>query len=260
MKKINIIALGLIGLLIGCSNPNQEYIEKIKQQVKEDAMGVEMNYENITFLWTDTLFVKEKLEKLQATYKERVNTILDIEFYVQDNFEKGKIFSGQYLTKKRVEELRNWEKNNRGIPFNKEYNDYYKFAFANRNASKWISELCNQIEETDSLLNEFENIEEGNLQLINNVLWYYNRIDNYNSNHKPNAIWEKVSIELGELKELKVEIDSLSILNPDKVIYYKSLNTYKINNPILNGAEQELKKYFLFDDQFNIIGKEDFKK
>jgi len=29
---------------------------------------------------------------------------------------------------------------------------------------------------------------------------------------------------------------------------------------MLNGAEQELKKYFLFDDQSNIIGKEDFKK
>jgi len=165
-----------------------------------------------------------------------------------------------YLTKNRVEELRNWEKNNRGIPFNKEYNDYYKFAFANRDASKWISELCNQIEETDNLLSDFENIEEGNLRLINNVLWYYDRIDNYNSNHKPNAIWEKVSAKLGELKGFKVVIDSLSILNSDKVIYYKSLNTYKINNPMLNGAEQELTKYFLFDDQFNIIGKEEFKK
>jgi len=70
----------------------------------------------------------------------------------------------------------------------------------------------------------------------------------------------KASNELVELKALKVEIDSLSILNPNKVIYYKAFNTYKINNPILNGAEQELTKYFLFDDQFNIIGKEDFNK
>jgi len=191
MKKINIIALVLIGLIIGCSNLSQEYIVKIKQQVKEDAMGIEMNYENITFQWTDTLFVKEKLEQFQANYKEGLNTILNVEYYVQDNFEKGKIFSGEYLNKKRVEELRNWEKNNRGVPFNKEYNDYYKFAFENRDASKWLSELCDQIEETDSLLSEFESIEEGNLQLVSNVLWYYDRIDTYKSNNKPNAIWEK---------------------------------------------------------------------
>ena len=258
MKRI--IILGLIGLLLGCSNPNKDYIEKVKKQVKEDAMGVEMNYENIAFQWTDTLFVKEKLKTIQANYKDRLNTILDIEYFVQDNFKKGKLFSTEYLSKKRVQELRNWEKNNRGIPFDKEYTDYYKFAFANRNASKWTSELCNQIEKTDNLLNKFEELEEGNLELMTNVNWYYSRIDNFNSNHKPNAIWEKVSNELSELKILKVEIDTLSKLSPEKVIYYKSLNTYKINNPLLNSAEQELKKYFLFDDKLNIIGKEDLKK
>ena len=260
MKKINFIALGIIGLTISCSNPDKEYIGKIKQQVKEDAMGIEMNYENINFQWSDTLFVKERLGEFQENYENRLNTVLGLEYYVQDNFEKGKIFSKKYLTKKRVAELRNWEKNIRGIPFNKDYKDYYKYAFAKRDASNWLSELCDQIEETDSLLGKYKSIEEGNLQLIGNILWYYDRIDSYKSNNKPNVIWNKVSTELGELKEIKTEIDSLSLLNPDKVIYYKALNTYKINNPILNGAEQELKKYFLFDDQSNITGKENFKK
>lgn len=41
--------------MASCSSPNKEYIEKIKQQVKEDALGVEMNYKNISFEWTDTL-------------------------------------------------------------------------------------------------------------------------------------------------------------------------------------------------------------
>ena len=49
MKKLNVIVLGLIGLIISCSNPNKEHIVKIKQQVKEDAMGVEMKYESINF-------------------------------------------------------------------------------------------------------------------------------------------------------------------------------------------------------------------
>ncbi len=259
MKK-NLIILGLLGIIASCSNPNKEYIEKIKQQVKEDALGVEMNYKNISFEWTDTLFVGEKISELDKSFSERLSVILNLEYYAKDNFEKGKLFSLSYLTKNRLEQLRNWEKNNRGIPFNKEYNDYYKFAFDNRDASAWISELCNQIEETDSLLSEYDKLEEGNLFLLKNVLWYYNRIDNYHSNHKPESLWSTISEEIDALKEIKEEIDSLTIIGSDKVIHYKALNTYKINNPIFNGAEQELKRYFLFDSNLNIIGKEDFEK
>ncbi|WP_299064286.1 hypothetical protein [uncultured Polaribacter sp.] len=260
MKKRKFIILGILVSLIGCSNPNQEYLEKIKNQVKEDALGVEMNYKNISFQWVDTLFVKEKLNLLKTNYKESLNTILDIEYFAQDNFKKGKLFSLKYLTKDRLEELRNWEKNERGIPFNKEFKDYYEFAFANRNASKWTTELCNQIEKTDNLLTRFESLKEGNLELISNTLWYYKRMDDFNSNNSPNAIWERVNNKLIELKKLEKEIDTLSKLNPENVLSYKSLNHYKINNPILNNAEQELKKYFLFDSKFNIIGKEEFRK
>lgn len=260
MKNSKLIIAGLVGLTLGCSNPNKEYIDKIKQQVKEDALGVELNYKSQEFRWTDTLFVKEKLSEINQDFKERVNAILDLEYFTRDNYDRGNIFSKKYLTKDRVEQLRNWEKNNRGIPFNREYNDYYQFAFANRELSAWVSELCSQIEETDSLLNVYEYLEEGNLSLIENVLWYYNRMDVYHSNNNPNKIWSTVSTELGQLKENKAVIDSLSGVNPNQVIYYKALNTYKINNPMLNSAEQELKKYFLFDDKFNITGKEDFSK
>lgn len=220
MKKINLIALLFAGLAISCSNPNKEYIEKIKLKVKEDVMGVEMHYKNINFQWTDTLFVKERLSEIKQNYNDRLNTVLDLEYYAKDNFEKGKVFSKSYLTKNRVEQLRNWEKNNRGIPFNKEYKDYYKFAFTNRDASEWISELCAQIEETDSLLNNYESIKEGNLKLLENVLWYYIRINDYYSNHNPDEIWTKVSAEFAQLREMEVKIDSLSTLNPEQVIYY----------------------------------------
>ncbi|MDY0144252.1 MAG: hypothetical protein RBR97_20405 [Bacteroidales bacterium] len=257
MKLTKILTLGLLALTFGCSNPNSECIDKIKQQVKENAMGIEMNYRNIEFQWVDTLHVNEKLASLNEQFDERLKNILDIEFYVKDNFETGKLFKMEYLTKDRFTELRNWEKHNRGIPFNKEYNDYYKFAFDNRNASAWLYEFCNQIEETDSLLNNYDNFEDGNLDLIQNALWYYKRIDDYHSNKNSHDIWDNVGSEIKDLKKIKIMIDSLSELEPNKVIHYKALNTYKINNPLLNGAEQEIKKYFIFNSNFEIIEEEE---
>ena len=44
MKKLLLILLPLT-LLFGCSNPNAEYLSKIKQNLKENANGVELNYE-----------------------------------------------------------------------------------------------------------------------------------------------------------------------------------------------------------------------
>jgi hypothetical protein len=260
MKKPGVISLIIIALTVGCANPNQEFIEKIKVQVKEDALGIDMKYENISFEWSDTLVVKEQLSELKSNFDTEVDNIAKLEYRVNDNFEKGNIFSIAYLSKNRLIELRNWEKNNRGIPFNSEYNDYYQFAFANRDASEWISELCTQIEETDKLLDGYESIKEGDLALIKNVLWYYSRIDNFNSNGSPSKIWAKISTELEELTAIDVKIDSLSNINPDKVIHYKGLNKYKIINPLLNNASMEVEKYFLFDEQFKIIGKEDLEK
>jgi hypothetical protein len=271
MKKINLITLILLGGLLSCSSPNDPFIEKIKQQVKEDALGVEMNYKNIEFKWVDTLFVSEKLNPLRADFNTRIQKITDIEYFVKDNFKKGKVFSKSYLTKDRFLELRNWEvkvghpnKNPYGggqaIWIKDGYKDYYEYAFANRTASKWITELCEQIERTDALAKNYDSIEEGDLQLMDNVLWFYTRIDNYESSKNPDQLWTAVGNEIAQLKQIKGQIDSLSTLDPNKIIFYKTLNTYKINNPLLNGVEQEMRKYFLFDESLNIIGKEDYVK
>jgi hypothetical protein len=270
MKITNILVFSILALTVGCSNPNSEFISKVKQQVKEDAMGVEMNYENIDFQWVDTLYVKQELATLKEQFDARLKTITDIEFYVKDNYKKGKIFTKEYLTKERFDELRNWEikvghpnqysYGGQATWVEDGYKDYYEFAFANRDASPWISELCNQIEETDSLLNTYDNLQEGNLSLLQNVLWFYKRIDNFNSNNNPSDLWDKVDNELTALKEFKSKTDSLSYLDPNEVLHYKALNTYKINNPVLNGAEQEFKKYFIFNPQLEIIGKEEFEK
>jgi hypothetical protein len=270
MKDVKIFLVGLLALTNGCYNPNSEFINKIELQVKEDAMGVEMNYKNIAFEWTDTLFVKEQLINLKEQVDERIKKITDIEFYIKDNFENGKIFTKEYLSKERFTELRNWELKV-GHP-NKSrygslatwvedgYKDYYDFAFANREASQWIAELCGQIEKTDSLLSNYDNLKEGNLDFIENVLWFYKRIDKFYSNNNPSDLWNKVENELLAIREIKFEVDSLSNLAPNNIIHYKAFNSYKINNPILNGAEQELKRYFIFNPKFEIIGQEEIKR
>jgi uncharacterized phage-like protein YoqJ len=249
MKKLLLILLPLT-LLFGCSNPNAEYLSKIKQNLKENANGVELNYENIEFKWVDTLFVSEQITQLNSSYEKKITSIMEIENYVKDNYETGKVFTKSYLTKDRFEELRNWEKNRR-----KKYSkgDYYEFAFKNREASSWISELCNQIEETDSLLSVYDEINEGNLDLFQNSLWYYEHIDNYVSNGNPSQIWAKVLNELTELRQINLDLEGLLKLEPNKVINYKASNIYKINNPLLNGAEQEVNNTVLFNSELEII-------
>jgi hypothetical protein len=117
----------------------------------------------------------------------------------------------------------------------------------------WISELCNQIEETDSLLSVYDEINEGNLDLFQNSLWYYEHIDNYVSNGNPSQIWAKVLNELTELRQINLDLEGLLKLEPNKVINYKASNIYKINNPLLNGAEQEVNNTVLFNSELEII-------
>ncbi|MCL7754998.1 hypothetical protein [Polaribacter sp. Z022] len=265
MKNYKPILLILFSLFISCSDKNQEHLEKVKQRVKEDALGVDMKYKNIEFQWIDTLFVKEKLTSLKKINNTEIQSILDTEYFVKDNFKTGKLFTKEYLTKERIIELRNWEtkvahSDNSGYYKKQGYKDYLDFAFKNRNASKSISELCNQIEKTDKLLEKYNKIENGDLELIENSLWYYKRIDDFESNNKPEKLWSNLYSKLETIKSNQILIDSLSKLNPDQIIQYKSLNKFTINNPILNGAEQELKEYFIFDKDFNITERIDFKK
>jgi len=59
------------------------------------------------------------------------------------------------------------------------------------------------------------------------------------------------------LEELKTKKDSLLGQNANEIIEYKAYNIYKINNPLLNGTEVEVKKHFIFDKELNIIRTED---
>lgn len=258
-QKINIFISFLI-LFYGCSNPNSEFIAKIKQQVKKDANGVELNYKNIKFEWTDTLYLKQQLQTLNEEFINRLKTITNFEYYIPDNFEKGMIFTKDYLTKDRLIELRNFQNKVREYMYPKsDYETYYEWLFTDDNCeSEWCNTLRNEIFYIDSIINNYNDLEESDLDFLKSICWHYKFIDSYYSDKSPDVIWDKISTEISELKEINEVIDSLSNIDPHMIINYKALNTYKINNPILNGAEQELTKYFIFNSQFEIIGKENY--
>ena len=239
MKKY--LLLLSLATLIACAESNP-YIDKIKIKVKEDALGVEMNYESISFQWKDTLTIGKQITKLTSQYDDGLNSILDISYFSQD-----------VLTKEWLVRLRNFENRVRNTP--KGYKNYEAFAFANRKASSFISEFCDKIEETDQLLTDWENLGKGNLNLIKNALWYYEREDRYNSRSRGD--WDAVKGMVKELEKINAEKEILLGRDSNEIIEYKALNIYKINNPMLNGAEVELQKHFIFDKDSNIIRTED---
>ena len=240
MKKIIIILL--IVPMISCTevNPN---LDKIKVKVKEDAMGVEMNYKSISFNWVDTLSVGKQIAKTTAKYDDGINTILNNNYYSED-----------ILTKKALMKLRGFEDRVRGST-PKGYKSYEAFAFANRDASPFISALCNQYEETDRILSDWDNLEKGDLSLIRVATWFYEREDSFNGNSRGD--WSVIIDMVNMLEKLQSEAKLLSERDSNEVIEYKAYNVYTITNPLLNGAEVEVKKYFIFDNELNIIRTED---
>ena len=56
---------------------------------------------------------------------------------------------------------------------------------------------------------------------------------------------------------MRSQKENLSKEDLNKVIEYKAINEYTINNPILNGAEVEIKKHFIFNSELEIIRTEE---
>lgn len=265
MRIFPSLMLILSFIVFGCSDPNNKYIEKVKKRVKDDAIGVELNYKSISFNWIDTLYVREIQTELNNEYNKHKNTILKTELKIKD-IGRGKVFSKSFLTTEKYTELRNWEKNV-GHPnvyswgstaswVEDGYKDYYEFAFANRSKSIWLEELCVQINQTDSLLAVYDKIEDGDLVFTENVLWFYKGIAHFHNQKNYSKLFKLISKTIGEMKKIKTKTDSLSTLNPEQIINYTAQNIYTINNPLLNGAEQELKVNFIFNSNFEIVDRE----
>lgn len=239
-----------------CSDNNQAYIDRIKEQVKENASGVELNYKNLEFKWVDTLTVKEKIDLLSNTRGEYLKDIKSIELTIRD-FDYGKVFSKEYLTKAKLLGLRNWERNIRKEESSEPDRDYYEFAEANKSKSEWLQNLTTQLEETDKLLSNYESITFEDTKLFTNVLWYYKRIDKYYGNTSNKTIWDQVTLRLDSISKMQEELTQLTNSNPEDVIYLKAYNKYSIVNPLLNNATVEIKRHYFFNQAGEIIKSEE---
>ena len=85
MKKVLILLM--IGIIVSCSN-DSKYIEIVKQKVKDDALGIDMNYKNISFQWMDTLTVGGKLKTGLDLYDEMLNKLLSSSYFSNESMNK----------------------------------------------------------------------------------------------------------------------------------------------------------------------------
>lgn len=252
MKRLTILIFSVLIILAwGCNSEqsqspiipeetNEQHTEKIRQRVKEDALGLEMNYKSISFEWQDTLYVSEVIKSIQ-------NLVVSL-----PDVESVEIFSDEFITKENLLKLRNWEDNKRGVPFNKEYRLYTDFAKNNTDKSAWLKELSDRIAKTDEILSKWDSVSvvENNSIVWLHLIEYYRTIDKfYTSRPQLTELWD----------ELEAQINNIKGKAPNDVVSYRALNVFTINNPAFNSVEQELKQYFVFNSDFEIIDRLDSK-
>ena len=83
----------------------------------------------------------------------------------------------------------------------------------------------------------------------------YDIFDEFNGNSRLD--WSVIKDAINSLEELRSQKENLSKEDLNKVIEYKAFNEYTINNPLLNGAEVEIKKHFIFNSELEIIRTEE---
>ncbi len=243
--------------IVSCSNPNKPYTEKIQTYLSNQFDGLDINYQSKSFSWIDTVYVADSLESLKATFDEGINMITNAHIYVPDITDnKEQVFSKAFITKGKYEEIRNWEDNYarpKSLYSHDGYPNYIEFAKAKRTESEWLEEFSSQIEQTDSLLNVYNELEDGNLIFINNLLWYYKRIGKFYNSQYSSPMLDNVSGVLDSLNTLNHKINELSRLPQDQVIFYVAKDEFTIDNPRFNGTEQSLKATAFFDNDNNVV-------
>lgn len=253
--KFSILAL----IAISCTNPNEQFTSQIKEKLKKDANGIELNYKSISFNWVDTITNYDSVTSLitvQNVLKQQV-----LEKNIQKILGKEFIFSKEYVTVEKLKQWRNfeveWGHPNKSLILNSEaswvkdgYKDYVEFALDNRDLSPFISELCTNINRIDSLITNYDDIDGFCPTLIKTSLWSLWReytFMGYSKRDELKEIYMETEKIMKEINSLSKSIDELNQLGDEFVHFYIGENKYKINNPFINNAEQELTKKFKFD-------------
>lgn len=216
----------------------------------------DMNYQSILLDYVDTFTVADKkrllAEEIEAVKRELLEYNKPVATYLVEI--QGNIFSKDFLTREKVVQIRNWERENRKQAGSSR-GDYYEFVFSEDCFSEWCVTLRNQLNETDQFLEGYDKIEDSNLKFIKNITWYYKRIDQYNSNGASDSRWDALTGKINDAIEKEEELLSLSNREDNVVIHYVIKNKYTIVNPLLNNAKQEIERKFILNaEKDEILG------
>jgi hypothetical protein len=226
----------------------EEYIETI-----EEGNRIDLNYKSVALSYVDTLTIGKRKAELVNSIQEIkdhflshnkpvVSHLIDIE---------GDIFTKSFLTKEKLQELREWERQARKR--NDPNYDYYAFLFTEDCYSAWCEELRNQLTKTDEYVENYDSIQDGDLDFINHIAWYYKRIDQFGSNGATDPAWEERIMLIDSGLALEEHLSKFTD-DDSQVIHYVLENTYTILNPALNTKQELTEKFLLGPQKDEILG------
>ncbi len=247
--KTKLIFLIATLTLVSCQSDIEE---KIETHLKSKAMGLEINYKSQSFQWVDTLTVSELNDSFKRKTNGIIEPILGFEYYIYPHHDHCQILTKSYNSISKLKQLRNFE-NEHG---HKENGDYIAFAKKNYGLSSFINSYADNIDGLDSIISNYDNFKESDPFWIKTLAWFYKRTESYEKNHVTADFWDLAIQYSDTIKAYNDSISKYSNIDGSTPIYFKGINKYTIENPLLKGAKQELKGFIYFNPELEIIRSE----
>ncbi|MBN2744485.1 MAG: hypothetical protein JXR39_11385 [Marinilabiliaceae bacterium] len=226
MKKRLILPLFAIALL-SC-NLNSEFEAEIKTSILDKYKGIDVEYDVISTNVIETLKAGEQSQSLHKFCDSMTMVLTDL--FSDVNKEK--------LIEYRAQELKF-----------KGRDDYYDFLFSTDCDSPFCEELRNVITTTDDLIAHYPDVEK--LTLYKNVCWYRGRYARYYDLKKEYNLYENMASTIDLIQRNEVIADSLSKLDPAKIIKYTVRHTFAIR--IGEKSQTTCNDYSFDPDNMSII-------
>lgn len=239
MKKILFLLVASITIsgLSSCST--DRYKEQLKQYVITKADGADINYKLISLEVIDTIYIGERIDS--------------IELRMQNSFGINKAMR---YTKDNYKEYRDRE----FMVFNENMNNYEEDVLRGKlkDAFPWYTEIREITETADSLLANWDKVDQYSYEFNRTLVWYSIRMFQfYNRNDENITVGKYLLDEIITNKSLFTERDSLLKLNARENIYkIKVRHKYSILNPLFN-KRLELKSLTYFDKDGKLLETED---
>lgn len=206
--------------MLSSCDKHKELKESLVFYLKDQSMGIVMDYKINDFIVLDTISNKDQVfEKWE---------------YIT-NFVENANFNEEYL-----ERFLNQENNKRSIP------NYYEFAKKNKGASEWIDNYL-YVMQIGIKIKE-RGIENSSItELVQIIDWYAKRENHYYGINQ----YEEFLMDIRDVEEIE------KIINGEELNeYFRVRVKYSFNNPIINNALMELEEIYRYDMQGNCIGED----